>query len=130
MVGIGEASYSCIAPTIIGDLFASETRTKMLGVFYLAVPVGSGMGYIVGSNVAEAFNDWKWALRVTPPLGFICVVLLLFVVKEPKRGGAEGHAHEPTSSSFKEDIIYLLKKYQSAHFLYFKLLSIRFNQIF
>jgi len=38
-------------------------RTKMLAIFYLAVPVGSGLGYIVGSNVANAFNDWRWALR-------------------------------------------------------------------
>ena len=109
LVGIGEASYSCIAPTIIGDLFTGETRTKMLGVFYLAVPVGSGMGYIVGSNVADAFDDWKWALRVTPPLGFVSVILLMFVVKEPKRGGAEGHVIETGASSFKDDVIYLLK---------------------
>lgn len=109
LVGIGEASYSCIAPTIIGDLFTSEARTKMLGIFYLAVPVGSGMGYIVGSNVANAFDDWKWALRVTPPLGFLCVILLIFVVKEPKRGGADGGHHDTSPSSFKEDVIYLLK---------------------
>ena len=109
-MGIGEASYSCIAPTIIGDLFTSEQRTKMLGVFYLAVPVGSGMGYIVGSNVADLMDDWKWALRVTPPLGFICVVLLVFVVREPKRGGADGNTLDTSVSTFREDLIYLLKK--------------------
>jgi MFS family permease len=110
LVGIGEASYSCIAPTIIGDLFTNEMRTKMLGIFYLAVPVGSGMGYIVGSNVANYFDDWKWALRVTPPLGFISVILLIFVVSEPKRGGADGNAIDTSVSSFKEDVIYLFKK--------------------
>ena len=108
LVGIGEASYSCIAPTIIGDLFTSEVRTKMLGVFYLAVPVGSGLGYIVGSNVADIFDDWRWALRVTPPLGFISVVLLIFVVREPRRGGADGHLMQHPPSTFKEDVLYLL----------------------
>lgn len=85
----------------------------MLAVFYLAVPVGSGMGYIVGSNVAEAFGDWKWALRVTPPLGFICVLVLIFVVQEPKRGGAEGECGmiDNNRTNVKEDIIYLIKKY-------------------
>merc|ERR1711911_572938 len=34
-VGIGEASYSTIAPTIIGDM-----RSKMLALFYFAIPVG------------------------------------------------------------------------------------------
>lgn len=110
LVGIGEASYSCVAPTIIGDLFTTDLRTQMLALFYLAVPVGSGMGYIVGSNVASALNDWRWALRVTPPLGFICIILLILVVKEPKRGGAEGAAHlEGQMTSIKNDTIYLLK---------------------
>ena len=119
LVGIGEASYSCIAPTIIGDLFTNEMRTKMLAVFYLAVPVGSGMGYIVGSNVAEAFNNWKWALRVTPPFGLACVVFLAFCVQEPKRGGAEGDSSsfDTSKTSFKEDIIYLITKYFNYFFL-------------
>jgi len=25
----------------------------------------SGLGYIVGSKVAEALNSWQWALRVS-----------------------------------------------------------------
>ena len=40
LVGIGEASYSTIAPTIIADLFAKQMRTHMLMVFYFAIPVG------------------------------------------------------------------------------------------
>lgn len=44
MVGIGEASYSTIAPTIISDLFINDIRSKMLALFYFAIPVGSGLG--------------------------------------------------------------------------------------
>ena len=40
MVGIGEASYSTIAPTIISDMFVKESRSKMLAFFYFAIPVG------------------------------------------------------------------------------------------
>lgn len=39
-VGIGEASYSTIAPTIISDLFVKDVRSKMLALFYFAIPVG------------------------------------------------------------------------------------------
>ncbi|CAB1341357.1 unnamed protein product, partial [Coregonus sp. 'balchen'] len=85
LVGVGEASYSTIAPTIIADLYVKERRTQMLSVFYFAIPVGSGLGYIVGSKVDDMAGDWHWALRVTPALGLVAVVLLLFVVKEPKR---------------------------------------------
>uniref|UniRef100_A0A673GX28 Protein spinster homolog 1 n=1 Tax=Sinocyclocheilus rhinocerous TaxID=307959 RepID=A0A673GX28_9TELE len=64
LVGVGEASYSTIAPTIIADLFIKEKRTNMLSVFYFAIPVGSGLGYIVGSEVDDVTGDWHWALRV------------------------------------------------------------------
>ena len=40
MVGVGEASYSTIAPTIIADLFVKDQRTKALAFFYFAIPVG------------------------------------------------------------------------------------------
>uniref|UniRef100_A0A3P8Q610 SPNS lysolipid transporter 1, lysophospholipid n=1 Tax=Astatotilapia calliptera TaxID=8154 RepID=A0A3P8Q610_ASTCA len=89
LVGVGEASYSTIAPTIIADLYVKSKRTNMLSIFYFAIPVGSGLGYIVGSQVSSRAKDWHWALRVTPGLGLIAVLLLLFVVKEPKRGAVE-----------------------------------------
>ncbi len=40
LVGIGEASYATIAPTMIADLFPVEKRLRVLSVFYLAIPVG------------------------------------------------------------------------------------------
>lgn len=40
LVGIGEASYSTIAPTIISDMFVQDMRSKMLALFYFAIPVG------------------------------------------------------------------------------------------
>ena len=48
LVGVGEASYTTVAPTIIADLFSNQLRTNMLTIFYFAIPVGSGLGYIVG----------------------------------------------------------------------------------
>lgn len=92
LVGVGEASYSTIAPTLIADLFVKEQRTRMLTVFYFAIPVGSGLGYVVGSKVDDIAGDWHWALRVTPALGLVAVLLLLLVVQEPNRGAIESHA--------------------------------------
>lgn len=40
LVGTGEANYSTIAPTLISDIFVSNTRSKMLALFYFAIPVG------------------------------------------------------------------------------------------
>ncbi|KAJ8253542.1 hypothetical protein COCON_G00201540 [Conger conger] len=110
LVGVGEASYSTIAPTIIADLFVNEKRTRMLSIFYFAIPVGSGFGYIVGSKVNDVAKDWHWALRVTPGLGLLAVLLLVVVVKEPKRGAIEARPeHCLHRTSWASDILALSK---------------------
>ncbi|XP_029364065.1 protein spinster homolog 1 [Echeneis naucrates] len=112
LVGVGEASYSTIAPTIIADLYVKGKRTTMLSIFYFAIPVGSGLGYIVGSQVSNAAKNWHWALRVTPALGLVAVLLLLFVVKEPKRGAIEAQQdHHLDRTSWLTDLLALSKNY-------------------
>ena len=75
LVGIGEASYATIAPTIIADLFPAERRLRMLSIFYMAMPIGSALGYVVGSSVSSLVHahthsprSWQWALRVSPSI--------------------------------------------------------------
>ncbi|XP_059818276.1 protein spinster homolog 1-like isoform X2 [Hypanus sabinus] len=105
LVGVGEASYSTIAPTVIADLFVGDKRTRMLSIFYFAIPVGSGLGYIVGSKVNDAAGDWHWALRVTPGLGLLAVVLLLLVIPELPRGAVERRSdRELVNTSWITDI--------------------------
>uniref|UniRef100_A0A2A4JZG3 Major facilitator superfamily (MFS) profile domain-containing protein n=1 Tax=Heliothis virescens TaxID=7102 RepID=A0A2A4JZG3_HELVI len=107
LVGIGEASYSTIAPTIISDLFVGNVRSKMLAFFYFAIPVGSGLGYIVGSLAAAAAHDWRWGLRITPILGIMAVILILAVLQDPARGQAEDSQMKPTT--YSQDIKALIK---------------------
>eukprot|EP00117_Sycon_ciliatum_P027875 scpid24632/ scgid22540/ Protein spinster homolog 1; Protein not really started; Spinster-like protein len=115
LVGIGEASYATIAPTIIADLFAQERRMQMLIIFYLAVPIGSALGYIVSGQVTSLLCDcWRWAFRITPALGILLAVVCFFLLKDPARGESE-HAleHSQSASSgwraYLKDIKYCLK---------------------
>ncbi|XP_026735036.1 protein spinster isoform X4 [Trichoplusia ni] len=107
LVGIGEASYSTIAPTIISDLFVGNVRSKMLAFFYFAIPVGSGLGYIVGSVAGAAAGNWRWGLRVTPIMGAIAVGLILWVMEDPERGQAEESHMKPTT--YSQDIHALIR---------------------
>ncbi|XP_023325518.1 protein spinster [Eurytemora carolleeae] len=97
LVGVGEASYSTVAPAIISDLFAKDDRSSVLALFYFAIPVGTGLGYIVGSEVSGAFGDWRWGLRVTPIMGAIAVFMIIFFMTDPPRGKADGSHLKPTS---------------------------------
>ncbi|XP_023215591.1 protein spinster homolog 1-like [Centruroides sculpturatus] len=108
LVGVGEASYSTVAPTIIADLFSKTIRTRVLALFYFAIPVGSGVGYIVGAKIANIFGHWYWALRATPILGLLAIILAILFLRDPPRGEAEGGVHL-TQTSIKEDLLYLSK---------------------
>ena len=103
MVGIAEASYSTTAPTMVSDLFVSDLRSKMLALFYSAIPVGSGLGYIVGSETAKAMGSWHWWLSVTPGLGVVAVLLIIFLVTEPPRGASDGHG-DHKAGSYRKDL--------------------------
>ncbi|XP_067864050.1 sphingosine-1-phosphate transporter SPNS2 [Heptranchias perlo] len=110
LVGFGEASYSTIAPTIIADMFTKDTRTCMLSFFYFAIPLGSGLGYILGSSMTQASGDWHWALRVTPAMGFTAGTLIILLVPEPKRGAADQHLVQlRASTSWSRDMKAVIK---------------------
>nr|XP_048304629.1 protein spinster homolog 3 isoform X1 [Myodes glareolus] len=110
VVGTGAASYSTIAPTVLGDLFVKDQRTCVLAVFYIFIPVGSGLGYVLGSLVAELTGNWRWALRIMPCLDAVALVLLILLVPDPPRGAAEKPEEVAVGaprSSWCEDIRYL-----------------------
>ena len=48
LVGLGEASYASISPSLISDLFGAEKRNTALTIFYVAIPVGAALGNIIG----------------------------------------------------------------------------------
>lgn len=107
LAGIGQSSYTTIAPTLISDLFVGDDRSKMLALFYLAIPFGNGLGYIVGSLMAKWCGSWEWSLRATPGVSLVAIVLILFVLDEPKRGHREGQVGNLKPTSVAQDIKYL-----------------------
>ncbi|XP_053817158.1 protein spinster homolog 3 isoform X4 [Vidua chalybeata] len=97
LVGIGSASYSTIAPTIIADLFEEGKRTTVLSIFYIFIPVGSGCGYMLAAGVAKSTGDWHWAFRVTPCMGGLALLLLILLV--PHKIQRKTAAHRALSIS-------------------------------
>lgn len=106
MVGIGEAGYGPAAPTIISDLFPIERRGQVLAWFYMAIPVGSALGYAVGGLVGS-WLGWRAAFyAVTPPgllLGIFC-----FLRKDPPRGASD-HARCRQNGARLADYLLLLR---------------------
>jgi len=90
VIGIGEASYAVVTPSLLSDCYPAERRATVLGIFYAAIPIGSALGYIVGGVIGEA-HGWRAAFFVAGAPGAALAFLLLFLT-EPTRG-AQDSAH-------------------------------------
>jgi MFS family permease len=84
LVGVGEATFVTIAPTFVADLFHENVRGRILGVFYLAIPVGSAAGYLLGGYLAP-HHGWRFPFYIAAAPGFLLALVVLFL-KEPPRG--------------------------------------------
>lgn len=89
-VGIGEAGYGPSAPTIISDLYPVATRGRVMAWFYMAIPVGSAIGYALGGVVAANLG-WRWPFYLVTLPGLVLGALCFFM-REPRRGAVNGGA--------------------------------------
>lgn len=91
VIGLGEAAYGPTAPTLISDMYPVERRGTVLAWFYMAIPVGSAIGYGVGGLIGKHWG-WHSAFLVTIPPG-VLLGILCFMRPEPQRGQADGVGH-------------------------------------
>src|SRR5213596_54536 len=87
LVGVGEAAYGTIAPSLLADLFRKEFRGRVFGVFFLAIPVGFGLGLAIGGLMDVHFG-WRSAFFVAGAPGLVLAFLALRLY-DPPRGATE-----------------------------------------
>jgi MFS family permease len=105
LVGVGEATFVTIAPTFVADLFPEKIRGRIFGIFYLAIPVGTAAGYLLGGKLGPA-HGWRFPFYIAAFPGFLLALAVWFLpepprgqfdsVKEtPERGTVRGLIHNP-----------------------------------
>ena len=92
LVGIGEASFVILSPTFIADMFPEEKRGRVMGVFYLAIPVGTALGYLLGGFMGPKFG-WRAPFYVGAAPGVV-LALLLLLIPEPPLGQFDDALHK------------------------------------
>lgn len=88
LVGVGEAAYATISPALISDYFPPARRNRMLTIFYVAIPVGAALGYVLGGMLGQA-RGWRAAFLIVGLPGLLASGLVLLV------GEAERGAFDP-----------------------------------
>jgi predicted MFS family arabinose efflux permease len=128
ILGVGEASYGVVAPTLLADFFDAKRRGRIMGVFYLALPVGTAIGYGVGGlmeglatthaglitdwaqsiglgGIAPNLINWRAAFWVVGLPGIVIALLGLWI-REPGRGASDAvpsrREHTPARPTFTD----------------------------
>ncbi|MEO5763180.1 MAG: MFS transporter [Vicinamibacteria bacterium] len=107
-VGIGEASASPAAYSLIADLFPKTRRATAIGIYSLGVYIGIGLSSYVGGQVVDRWNHgfplgqtplglvgWQAAF-VAAGLPGLLLVPFVFLLREPAR--LTGAAHTGASA--------------------------------
>ena len=84
LVGVGEAAYATLAPALLSDFYAPERRNRILTIFYVAIPVGSAMGFILGGMFGQMYG-WRAAFLICGLPGILMALLALWI-PDPGRG--------------------------------------------
>jgi MFS family permease len=85
VVGVGEASYATIAPTLIDEVAPPEKKGRWMAIFYSAIPVGSALGYVIGGTVEHATGSWRAAFFVAGGPGIVLGLLCLLIAEPARR---------------------------------------------
>ncbi|MEZ0243763.1 MAG: spinster family MFS transporter [Sphingomonas sp.] len=111
-VGIGEATASPSAYSLLSDWFPKRQRATALAIYSAGIYVGGGFSLFVGGKIAETWNTWY---PVNPPFGLhgwqaafmavglpgLLLAVWVFTLREPMRGQSEGLRAPPHPAPFK-----------------------------
>jgi MFS transporter, Spinster family, sphingosine-1-phosphate transporter len=88
VVGIGEATFSIFAPTLLADYYPEIDRNRILSIFYVAIPVGAALGYVTGGVFGSRYG-WRAPFYIAAAPGFLIALAFALFIREPQRGSAD-----------------------------------------
>jgi MFS family permease len=99
LVGVGEAAYATLAPAMLSDLYPADRRNAILTRFYIAIPVGSALGFVLGGVVGNHYG-WQAAFLVAGLPGIIAAAFAWRLPDPPRAVSAsEPAAPQPSWGS-------------------------------
>ena len=125
-VGMGEASLSPAAASLISDSFPSQKRALAFSVYHLGYPIGGGLALIIGGAILDAlagidivnlgilgdFKPWQLAFIIVGLPGLL-VAAMMFTFTEPARQGLAEGVSVPESIPIQEVVAYVRQRWKA-----------------
>lgn len=112
-VGVGEATASPSAYSLISDWFPKKMRATALAIYSSGLYIGGGISLLIGGAIVENWNNaypagtaplglagWQAAFIIVGLPGLL-LALLVFTLREPVRGESEGIITPPSKDPFR-----------------------------
>lgn len=127
LVGVGEATLSPCALSLITDYFPASRRGRAIAFYTGAVSIGSGIAYLVGGQIIQwaenqavlefplvgSIRPWQ-VVFLTVGLPGLVIAALMATVREPRRTGTAATAEMGASHvGFPTALRYLLRRWRS-----------------
>lgn len=117
-VGIGEATASPCAYSLLSDYFPKERRATALAVYSSGIFIGGGLSLFIGGAIVNSWNTaypsgawglvgWQAAFMAVGLPGLL-LALWVSTLREPLRGESDGIVTPPPPSPFRDFISELL----------------------
>jgi MFS family permease len=102
-VGVGEASATPAAFSMLSDLFPPRMRATVLAIYSSGIYIGAGIGLFLGGSIVDGWNSafpdpadapfglkgWQAAFFAVGLPG-LAMALWVWTLREPRRGQSEG----------------------------------------
>ena len=82
-IGIGEAGFTSVSPSLAAEGFNPNIRARILAILGLALPLGSALGYLLGGVIGQKYG-WRMAFYILSIPGLL-LALAAFVYIKDKR---------------------------------------------
>jgi len=113
-VGVGEASATPAAYSMLSDSFPPRVRATVLAIYSSGIYIGGGLGLLIGGQIVDRWNaafpdggaplglsGWQAAFLAVGLPGLL-LALVVRALPEPVRGAADGIPSRPEPHPFRE----------------------------
>ncbi len=116
LVGVGEATFGIFAPAVISDFFPARERNRILSWFYLAIPLGAALGYLIGGQLGQKYG-WRTPFFVGAIPGLVIAGAYALFATEPERGGSDADPKPATKPTAGEMFGHILGLFRNPGYL-------------